>query len=276
MVKRHSFVLGLIFLMLVSSVNAGSNESWSAFVQMGGSRVASTAPNGENDRAWIKNANINTSGSHISILYSNTLGGGSNEPMNIGGASLCIKNASEAQSCEAGSLVRITMNGSSSWVVATGGYNWSDCITFDFDQTKDHFSSVYFNAASRYDYVSGGSGVNEVLWLSSDQSQTEYWGSSGTTKTYLLGTFKIRTCAPAPAPPSDTCTYGGSGDWNIDASDNCVITVETKLDANILNCYGVGTLTIGADITCDKLINADTCRIINTDGDGNTIIVKYE
>ena len=71
-----------------------------------------------------------------------------------------------------------------------------------------------------------------------------------------------------------TCTYGGSGDWNVNAADNCVITVDTSLPANTLNLYGTGTFTILADITVDKLIKENTCQMINKAGDGNRLIIK--
>lgn len=41
----------------------------------------------------------------------------------------------------------------------------------------------------------------------------------------------------------DTCTYT-SGDWNIDASDNCVISDDVVIDGSDVFCTGSGTFTI--------------------------------
>ncbi len=48
----------------------------------------------------------------------------------------------------------------------------------------------------------------------------------------------------------DTCTYSGSGDWNINAVDNCVITTNTDVGGNDISITGTGTATLdGANIT---------------------------
>lgn len=73
---------------------------------------------------------------------------------------------------------------------------------------------------------------------------------------------------------SDTCTYGGSGDWIVDASDNCSITTNTNLPSNTLYIEGTGTFTILANITVDKVVMDLNAQIINKAGDGNALIIK--
>jgi len=72
----------------------------------------------------------------------------------------------------------------------------------------------------------------------------------------------------------DTCTYGGSGDWDVNCADNCTIITNTNLPANTLNLYGTGTFTILANITTDKVIKENTCQMINKINDGNRLIIK--
>jgi len=56
------------------------------------------------------------------------------------------------------------------------------------------------------------------------------------------------------AAPSDSCTYGGSGDWTIDSADNCVISVFQYVNGDVflsdtgdggLYIYETGTLSVG-------------------------------
>jgi len=44
--------------------------------------------------------------------------------------------------------------------------------------------------------------------------------------------------------PEDSCTYGGSGDWNVVASDNCLITVPVVISGGRIVVTGSGTFTV--------------------------------
>lgn len=72
----------------------------------------------------------------------------------------------------------------------------------------------------------------------------------------------------------NTCTYGGSGDWIVNASDNCIISTNTELSSNTLYIEGTGTFTILANITVDKVVMDLNAQIINKAGDGNALIIK--
>jgi hypothetical protein len=57
-------------------------------------------------------------------------------------------------------------------------------------------------------------------------------------------------------PPTDTCTYT-SGNWNINLSDNCIITTNVNLGArkNNLTTYDFGNLTVKANVTGWKVLH---------------------
>lgn len=52
----------------------------------------------------------------------------------------------------------------------------------------------------------------------------------------------------AIAPPVDTCTYSGSGTWNVNCSDNCVITSEVNLNGEYLFITGPGIFQANAAV----------------------------
>lgn len=66
------------------------------------------------------------------------------------------------------------------------------------------------------------------------------------------------------APPEDTCTYT-SGDWNIDCSDNCVVSDITTVTGNII-AEGTGTLNIDNNISCVNLTRSYECNLTIKDG----------
>lgn len=62
-----------------------------------------------------------------------------------------------------------------------------------------------------------------------------------TARPYLNVTYDVLT-------GGDTCTYS-SGDWNIDCSDNCLITSNVDVGGNDITITGTGTFTTTANIT---------------------------
>jgi hypothetical protein len=48
---------------------------------------------------------------------------------------------------------------------------------------------------------------------------------------------------------SDTCTYGGSGNWAINCADNCTLTTNVNLGRNNLTINGTGRFVLNANIT---------------------------
>lgn len=64
--------------------------------------------------------------------------------------------------------------------------------------------------------------------------------------------------------PVDTCTYT-SGDWQVDCSDNCVITSNVNLGANDLIFSNSGNFFMNANITYGSLILSSGCDIVLSD-----------
>ena len=48
---------------------------------------------------------------------------------------------------------------------------------------------------------------------------------------YTANPYNAVQSVISPVAPSDSCTYGGSGDWNINSSDHCNLTL-TDLNGN--------------------------------------------
>lgn len=59
---------------------------------------------------------------------------------------------------------------------------------------------------------------------------------------------------------TDSCTYS-SGDWVIDATDDCVLSDDTDLSSNNIYCEGSGTLTISAIINVDMALFQSGCKV---------------
>ena len=48
--------------------------------------------------------------------------------------------------------------------------------------------------------------------------------------------------------PTDTCTYGGTGNWSIDLSDDCTINTDYDLGSNEITLTGTGDVTFNSSI----------------------------
>jgi len=62
---------------------------------------------------------------------------------------------------------------------------------------------------------------------------------------------------------TDSCTYSGSGTWEVNCADNCSITSTVDLGGNDLTIIGHGTFTTTADISNvgDTLIAGDSSSL---------------
>ena len=60
---------------------------------------------------------------------------------------------------------------------------------------------------------------------------------------FLCGLFMVLYTVSIGDAASDTCTYSGSGVWNIDCSDNCVISGANDLGGESILAEGSGTVT---------------------------------
>ena len=72
--------------------------------------------------------------------------------------------------------------------------------------------------------------------------------------------------------PPDTCTYSGSGDWEVNCADYCNITTNTIVRGNSIIVAGTGYFNIQANISTDAFIFIGAnCKILNPPFDGNEL-----
>lgn len=64
---------------------------------------------------------------------------------------------------------------------------------------------------------------------------------------------------------ANSCTYGGSGDWNIDCTEECEIDTNTNIGTNKMHFYGDGTVLVNADIDT-KYVDVTVCKVAIVDG----------
>lgn len=69
------------------------------------------------------------------------------------------------------------------------------------------------------------------------------------------------------------CDYF-SGNWNVNCSDNCVITSNVNMPTKILYLNGEGNFTILANITVEELDKDIQCSLINKAQDNNRLAIK--
>ena len=155
-------------------------------------------------------------------------------------------------------------------------------LTFSWD-SSGHVTAFYINNVSQGTATSNTVSVSDMLHMTIGASY--YGGSPGAYFDGLIMGVSIynetistadiselygegRTYDPYGAEPGDTCTYGGSGDWAITLSDNCVITTETNLPSNSIIITGdAGSLTIdGVEVKANEI------RFEPDDFDGDSII----
>lgn len=95
----------------------------------------------------------------------------------------------------------------------------------------------------------GGNFTDLRIWrghLSSTEVSSYSSFNRNINCTQLIGwyNFEPNQVGCSSSPPTDTCTYSGSGDWNIAGSDNCVISTSVDLNGANVIATGPGTLTI--------------------------------
>lgn len=61
---------------------------------------------------------------------------------------------------------------------------------------------------------------------------------------------------------TDTCTYSGSGDWNITMSDYCILETDTNITTNKLIFFGAGNVTINATIDIGNMDQPENNGIV--------------
>lgn len=151
--------------------------------------------------------------------------------------------------------------GAGSWFYAVGTYNHNGTINYFHDGAIAATINLSENLRENtpYTFYSGASysGSNRFNGTIDEVRMSNVLRSADwINMTYQLianhNTFVVYDTGGAEAP-ADSCTYSGSGDWLIKASDNCNITSNVDVNGDII-VNETGRLTISA------VINFDTNR----------------
>lgn len=137
------------------------------------------------------------------------------------------------------------------------GYD-SQCTALQDDGTTNNTYIFIMNKSAGELYFFGDDGTScewtdaddNVFNFNTTEAMIEVGDLNSGTLTIDNAVFKIPESSPCvAAAPSDSCAYGGSGDWEISCSDNCVVDTEYDLGGNniiISNSSGAGTVNFNA------------------------------
>jgi hypothetical protein len=159
--------------------------------------------------------------------------------------------------------------------VVIGKHSLNNVDYFDgkIDEVKIYNRSL--SAEQIYaNYQAGLSGHNVETIVSQETSVGDNWSCMVTPNdAYQDGTGVLSNFLKIIVG-GDTCTYGGSGDWEVQCSDDCIITTDTSLVSNTLKLIGAGTFTNLANIYIDRLEKSNSCKFISKIGDGKKLNIK--
>jgi len=136
-----------------------------------------------------------------------------------------------------------------------------EVMIFNRTLTQAEITELYvkgralFNNYTAWQNLTGNSGDN----LSSNQFSISTSTTNILPEVQLLGGtsnfYSPLVIATTTTPmnltvftPSSSCTYSGSGDWNILCSDNCLIAIPFNVGGNKISVKGTGYLTLTANI----------------------------
>lgn len=134
----------------------------------------------------------------------------------------------------------------------------SESITTSFAWYDSNTTSDTLSGDPQYVAVSMAYAGN---CLFSNCTQMAYDSGTGTNGgSYIGGTWfgtdtrNNSVYATYTVAVSDTCTYGGSGDWNVLYSDNCNVTSDTYVTGACNLIYdGAGSFGLQATLSCDEV-----------------------
>lgn len=170
-----------------------------------------------------------------------------------------------------------TSTGEVNMSIVAGDWNYAVTPYVLTDDNRVHQYVLTWNSTNLFLYVDGVyiydykysqfKAIDDYLYIgrSNDDPQFNWTGIIGGVKFYnrQLKPWEIihenNTYQPIYSETNyftytagDTCTYGGSGDWVVDASDNCIINENTFVDGKII-LYGEGTMRMADGIQIDAI-----------------------
>lgn len=126
------------------------------------------------------------------------------------------------------------------------------------------FKSVDENARGDFligtskDYTHSHEGDIDEVRISQIKRTLEWENQSYTQMAFPHATeyisFGTEESYTIQSPPTDSCTYSGSGNWVVDCSDGCNISSEVVGDGSDLQITGTGTFSTTADIRSFKKV----------------------
>ncbi len=129
----------------------------------------------------------------------------------------------------------------------------ADSTGIEYVIGQNYNISIYINRSATYAAVWTIDGVR--FDVQDDDSKpsslfVDFRGKSATDFTIDNYRRYNGTVCPGtgPAPPEDTCTAPGSGDWKIDCSDNCVLNSPQDVPGD-MHLNGAGTIVLSSVMT---------------------------
>ncbi len=128
----------------------------------------------------------------------------------------------------------------------------AQCNVVDLTYNFDNWDLVVFNwtaADNTVDVYVNGIHIHHYTNAYSPRTFRFSAINPSVSNSYLVDDFKICKSNVCPqAPPPDTCTAPGSGDWNVDCSDNCVLDSAQDVPGD-MHLNGIGTIVLSAPLT---------------------------
>lgn len=139
-----------------------------------------------------------------------------------------------------------------------GGTTWTDAVLYD--APNDDIKGVYVGTS-----IGASGGRFEPIFYNEDT-------------TNLYNNYTTSFLIPKAVTPS--CTYSGSGNWNVVCSDNCVLNEDEVIDGNLTIDNSAGRFTINSELsltgTVKKLRGDNSCLLVVNNGAGGEGGICYQ
>ena len=155
---------------------------------------------------------------------------------------------------------------------------WTDAFVETKAPSKDPFYQEKYHNYTKYWYNEYGTDISLMI-IDKNLTFTSYpYEEVFEYEHHTMYEDYVEVKVSYESGASDTCTYSGSGDWNVDLADNCKISTNTDLGENSLIIEGTsGTFTVDANITAESLImETANGRIVNKANDGKALIIELD
>lgn len=142
-------------------------------------------------------------------------------------------------------------------------------LLFTFLSTADVGATITVNSGYTQNYNDTNSLYNLLITATQVQSTAvsinPTWSVTNSSQ-YGASTFQI-ALKTSGTPPSNTCTYSGTGNWNVKGSDNCYETGDIYVQGSC-NFIGSGTLGLAGTLSCASVHASPNFELNGKDGSG--------